>query len=317
MESKVMESKVEKLIIIGSGPAGLTAAIYASRANLQPIVIEGKNPGGQLMSTTYIENWPGIQSILGPELMMRMRAHATHFNTRFIAQEVAAVDFSKTPFTISTTQQQLKSHTVIVATGAVPKKLNCPGQDMYWGKGVTTCAVCDGSLYKDKKIIIVGGGDTAMEDALFLSKFTNDVTIVHILEKLTASHIMQQRVLKTPSIKILYTSTISEIKGDGSRATHAVVTNTKNSKKTELEADGIFIAIGLMPTTSLFAKHLELTPYGHIALKPEISATATSVPGIFAAGDVADSRYRQAVTSAGTGCMAALDVERYLQKTGI
>jgi len=298
------------LIIIGSGPSGLTAGIYASRANLKPLIIEGKEPGGQLMGTTYVENWPGEKSILGPKLMMNMKDHAKHFGSEFLADKITKVDFSKKPFTLWTEQgKELQADAVIVATGAVPNRLKCPGEDEYWGKGVTTCAVCDGAFYPDKEVIIVGGGDTAMEDASFMTKFTKKITIVHILDQLTASKPMQKRVLDNPDINIIYNSTVSEIKGDGNHVTSAIITNQKTGETKELKTDAIFIAIGMHPNTKYLENQIELDKFGYVNVT---NHTRTSVEGVFAAGDVADYRYRQAITSAGSGCMAALDAERYL-----
>jgi thioredoxin reductase (NADPH) len=306
---------VEKLIIIGSGPAGLTAGIYASRANLAPLIIEGKNPGGQLMNTSHVENWPGHKSILGPNLMMNIRDHAKHFGCRFVSHEIVKVDFSQRPFTLWTNRdKELKAHSIIIATGASPNKLNVPGEAEYWGKGVTTCAVCDGAFYPDKNVVIVGGGDTAMEDASFMLKFTKKITIIQILDKLTASHAMQQRVLNNPDIKIIYNSTVTEFKGNGSHVTSVIVKNNKTGAVEEMPFDGAFLAVGLKPNTQPFKGHIELNDWGFINVK---NHTQTSVPGIFAAGDVEDYRYRQAITSAGSGCMAALDVEKYLSEHGI
>ncbi|MCX5922559.1 MAG: thioredoxin-disulfide reductase [Candidatus Dependentiae bacterium] len=306
-----MNDTIHPLIIIGSGPAGLTAGVYASRANLKPLILEGKSPGGQLMGTTHIENWPGNISILGPTLMMNMRAHAKHFGSSFLAEEVVKVDFSSQPFTLWTHRnKELKAHAVIIATGAIPNKLGCPGEAEYWGKGVTTCAVCDGAFYPDKEIIIVGGGDTAMEDASFMTKFTQKITIVHIHDKLTASAAMQKRVLENPNIKIIYNSTVTEFKGNGDHVTHAVVTNQKTGEIQTLNADGAFLAIGGRPGTAPFQGQIDLNQWGYINVT---NNTNTSVPGVFAAGDAEDYRYKQAITSAGSGCMAALDAERYLE----
>ena len=306
-------SAVHKLIIIGSGPAGLTAGIYAARANLEPLIIDGKTPGGQLMGTTVVENWPGEKSILGPKLMMNMREHAQHFGCQFLDGEVTKVDFTKKPFLLWTDRgTELQAHAVIIATGADPKKLGCPGEKEYWGKGVTTCAVCDGAFYPDKRVIIVGGGDTAMEDASFMTKFTDKITIVQNQDALTASHVMQKRVLEKPSITILYSSTITKIQGDGSHITHAEVTDLKTKKKQLLEVDGIFLAIGLQPSSEAFKDQVELEKWGYIRVE---NHTRTSIEGIFVAGDVADWRYRQAITSAATGCKAALDAERYLKNS--
>ena len=301
---------IEKLIIIGSGPAGLTAGIYASRANLKPLIIEGKAPGGQLMGTYLIENWPGNQSILGPTLMMQMRDHAKHFGSRFVGDEVAKVDFSQRPFTVWTSRgKELKAHAIIIATGAIPNRLNVPGENEYWGKGVTTCAVCDGAFYPDKKVVIVGGGDTAMEDASFMTKFTNKITIIQIEEKLTASAAMQQRVLENPNINIIYNSTVTEFKGDGTHVTSIMVHNKKTGQTEQMAVDGTFLAVGLRPSTVPFQGQIALNKWGYIEVT---NHTQTSVEGIFAAGDAQDYRYRQAITSAGSGCMAALDAEKYL-----
>lgn len=305
-----MNNNIRKLIIVGTGPAGLTAAIYAARSNLQPLAIEGTTPGGQLMGTSFIENWPGQKSILGPKLMMDIQEHAKHFGTEFLSEDIVKVDFSQKPFSLWTNRNtKLKAHAVIIATGARPNRLGCPGEDEYWGKGVTTCAVCDGAFYPDKNVMIVGGGDTAMEDASFLKKFTNKITIVQNLDKLTASHAMQQRVINDPNIKIVYNSTITEMRGDGKQVTGATITNQKTGEKTDIDLDGIFIAIGLTPNTKPFEGQIALDDYNYIEVG---NHTRTSVEGVFAAGDVYDYRYKQAIVAAGSGCKAALDAERYL-----
>jgi thioredoxin reductase (NADPH) len=301
----------EQLVIIGSGPAGLTAAIYAARSGLHPLVIEGSTPGGQLMSTSFVENWPGETSILGSTLMMNMRKHAAHFGARFLSQEITEVNIRQKPFQLITHKAlTLETQTLIIATGAISRRLHIPGESEYWAKGVSTCAVCDGPFFKDLPIVIVGGGDTALENALFMANYTNNITIVHILPKLTASKIMQDRVLQNEHIKIIYNSTVTQIMGDGTQVTSVLIVNQITGDLQTLETRGLFIAIGLLPVTSLFTNQLELTDYKFIALKGH---TQTSVPGVFAAGDVADWRYRQAITSAGTGCMAALDAQRYLE----
>jgi len=306
------EGTIENLVIIGSGPAGLTAGIYASRANLNPLIIEGTSPGGQLMGTTHVENWPGEKSILGPELMMNIRDHAKHFGTRFMSREIVKADLSTKPFTLTTNKnQEIKTHALIIATGSTPRRLNVPGESEYWGKGVTTCAVCDGAFYPGKQVIIVGGGDTAMEDASFMTKFTDKITLVHILDKLTASYPLQQRVLADPRIKIIYNSSVSLIEGDGSHVTHATITNQKTGTQEKVETGAVFIAIGLTPNSAPFQGQLKLNNYGYIE---KTDSVLTSVPGVFVAGDVADFKYRQAIASAGTGCMAALEAERYLHK---
>lgn len=309
---KIMTNKLEKLIIIGSGPAGLTAAIYAARAGLQPLVIEGKNPGGQLMGTSMVENWPGETSIMGPKLMANMREHAAHFGTRFLSEELVDVDTTHTPFTLTTHKKtELKARSIIITTGATPRRIGCPGEDEYWGKGVTTCAVCDGAFYKDRPVVIVGGGDTAMEDASFMTNFTQDITIVHILDKLTASQAMQEKVITNPSIKIIYESTVSKIMGNGDHVTTLEIVNKKTGEISTLSTDAVFVAVGLTPNTGIFKNKLALTDYGYLVVN---DFTKTSCEGVFTAGDVADPRYRQAITSAGTGCMAALDAEKYLKK---
>ena len=298
------------LIIIGSGPAGLTAAVYAARAFLKPLVIEGPNPGGQLMGTTAVENWPGEKSIMGPQLMMNMKEHAKHFDAQFIANSVTKVNFTQSPFTITTNKETFKTNSVIIAAGASPNKLGCPGEEEYWGKGVTTCAVCDGAFYPDKTVIVVGGGDTAMEDASFMTKYTDKITIVHILDKLTASPAMQQRVIDNPKITIIYSSTITEINGDGSHISEVEITNQKTKEKTILKTDVIFLAIGQKPNTQLFKDQLKMDKMGYLELKDK---TKSSVEGVFIAGDIADYRYKQAIVSSGSGCMAALDTQRYLE----
>lgn len=308
-------SKVHKLVIIGSGPAGLTAGIYASRASLEPIIVEGLKPGGQLMGTTKVENWPGNSSIMGPQLMQNMRDHAIAAGCKFHTGDIESVDFSKTPFSLTTTKKEvISAHAVIIATGATPKRLGVPGEDMYWGKGVTTCTVCDGAFYKDQPVVIVGGGDSAMEGASFMTNFTKDITIIQIHDKLSASVAMQERVLKNPTIKIIYSSSVTEIKGDGQKPTHVVVKNNLTGTTQDLRTDAIFVSIGLSPNVAAFKDQIELLKSGHIKL---MKHTQTSITGVFAAGDVADFIYRQAVTSAGDGCMAALDAERYLKSIGI
>jgi thioredoxin reductase (NADPH) len=305
----------ENLIIIGSGPAGLTAAIYASRAGLDPLVIEGSNPGGQLMNTSFVENWPGEIRILGSKLMENMRNHALHFNTRFLEETISEVKFNaKSNLLITNTSKRIKTKSLIIASGATHRRLNCPGEKEYWGKGVTTCAVCDGAFYKNRPVVIVGGGDTAMEDASFMTNFTDQITIIHILDQLTASKAMQDRVINNPKIKIIYQSTVTQIIGDGQHVTSVEITHQETGKKTELKTDVVFVAIGLSPNTSIFKDQLKLEKSGHIAVN---NFTKTSIEGVFAAGDVIDPCYRQAITSAGFGCMAALDAEKYLKKIGI
>jgi len=302
----------EKTIIIGSGPAGLTAGMYSARAQLQPLIFEGSTPGGQLMGTTYVDNWPSIPHILGPELMMQMKQQTHTLGARFAARTITRVDFSQDTFVLwDNKNTEYHAHSVIITTGATPKRLGCAGEDTYWGKGVTTCAVCDGAFYKNKPVVIVGGGDTAMENASFMTNFTNDITIIHILDTLTASKAMQERVLNNPSIKIRYMNTVGSIEGNGTHVTGITLTNKVTGETSSVATDAIFIAIGSTPNTAPFKGHIELDNYGYIVLK---QFTQTSVKGVFAAGDVTDYRYRQAIASAGTGCMAALDAERFLKE---
>lgn len=310
-----MNNHTYKLVIVGSGPAGLTAAIYAGRSRLNPLVIDGDDPGGQLMGTSVVENWPGEKVILGPKLMINMREQAEINGATFMEGSLIKVDFSQRPFQLWTSHnKQLSAHSVIIATGASPKKIGCPGEKEYWGKGVTTCAVCDGNFYQDKKVLVVGGGDTAMENASFLTKFTSDITIIHILDKLTAAAAMQEKVIHDPNIKIIYNSTLSNIAGDSSHVTGATIINQKTKAETTIAADGIFVSIGLTPNTAIFKNQLELNSYGFLKVTDN---TKTSIDGVFAAGDVFDSRYRQAVVAAGNGCKASLDAEDYLKKNSL
>jgi len=306
-------NKTENLVIIGSGPAGLTAGIYSSRADLKPLIIDGEKPGGQLMGTTTVENWPGEKSILGPVLMQNIRQQAKKLGCRFLPEIVTDIDTSKKPFTITTNKKTtIKAYAIILASGASHRKVGCPGEDEYWGKGVTTCAVCDAAFYRNKKVVILGGGDTAMEEASFLHKFTKDITVIHIEDKLTASVPLQKRVLGNPDIKIIYNSTITAFKGNGDHLQEVEVTNQKTDEKQVLKADGAFIAIGFRPNTDFVKGKIDLYDNGYVMIKGGKDHSRTSVEGIFAAGDIADPFYRQAITSSGAGCMAALDAERYL-----
>jgi len=305
-----MQNKIHNLIIIGSGPAGLTAGIYSARSNLEPLIIEGANPGGQLMGTSFVENWPGEKSILGPDLINNISNQALSLGCCFLSETITKVDFSKKPFTLWTNKdKELKSRSVIIATGSAYKKLNCKGEAQYWGKGVTTCATCDGAFYKNRPVIIVGGGDSAMEEAHFMTKFTDQITVIHILDKLTASPAMQKKVLGDPRITLIYNSTITEITGDGNHINQVVIMNQKTHELSTLRTDVVFVAIGLTPNSGIFQNQIEIAKSGHIVTK---DGTQTSITGIFAAGDIVDYKYRQAITSAGTGCSAALDAERYL-----
>ena len=305
-----MSNDVKDVIIIGSGPAGLTAAVYAGRANLKPLMIEGFEAGGQLMQTTDVENYPGfIDGIMGPELMERMRKQAARFDTEFVTDDVTSVDFSKQPFTINTANETYRARSVIISTGAKAKMLGVPGEKELLGHGLSTCATCDGFFFKDQELLIVGGGDTAMEEAIFLTKFASKVTVVHRRDELRASKIMQQRAIDNPKIEFIWDTVITELVGDG-KVTGAKTKNVKTGEESVVEAGGVFVAIGHTPNTSLFTDQLELDG-GYIKIAGDTSET--TVPGVFAAGDVVDFRYRQAVTAAGMGCEAAIDAERWLE----
>lgn len=307
-------TKHNTLIIIGSGPAGLTAGIYAARARLNPLIIQGKKPGGQLMGTSYVNNWPGNINILGPDLMTNIQNHAVQAGCELLPETVIKTDLSKKPFTLWTHRgKELTSDALIIATGSVHRSLNCPGEAEYWGKGVTTCAVCDAALYPEKPVVIVGGGDTAMEYMIALSKYTTNITLIHILDHLTASATLQQKLSNYPYVNIIYNSTVTEIKGNDGHVTSVVIMNQITHEQKQLVTDGVFLAIGLNPNTSMVKDQLELDPLGYIKVTDH---THTSIKGVFAAGDVVDPRYRQAITSAGSGCMAALDAERYLIEHG-
>ncbi|MEA2477513.1 MAG: thioredoxin reductase [Actinomycetota bacterium] len=298
------------VVIIGSGPAGLTAAVYTARANLNPLLIEGVEAGGQLMLTTDVENYPGfIDGIMGPDLMERMRKQAGRFGTEFLTDNVRSVDLSTTPFTIETGDQTIRAATVIVSTGAKAKMLDVPGERQLLGHGVSTCATCDGFFFKDQKLLVVGGGDSAIEEATFLTKFASQVTIVHRRDSLRASKIMQDRAFANDKVDFIWDSVITNVNGNG-KVESATVENLRTGAKQEVPAGGIFVAIGHTPNTSLFEGQLELSG-GYIVTHGE--GTQTSVPGVFAAGDVVDFRYRQAITAAGMGCMAAIDAERYIE----
>lgn len=306
-----LKNTQHQIIIIGSGPAGLTAGIYAARARLAPLIIEGPNPGGQLMGTSLVENWPGEKAILGSDLIFKLKEHARHAGCAFLDQSVKSIDVSRKPFVVTTHRgNAFNASALIICSGASPRRLGCPGEDTYWGRGITTCAVCDAALYKDKKVIVVGGGDTAMESVISLSQYTKDIVLVQILDHLSASAAMQERFRALPYVKTILESTITAVEGNGTTLNRVIIRQVRTGVERVVAADGLFLAIGNQPNTQFLASLLQLDEYGDIQT---FNGTQTSVEGIFAAGDVMDGRYRQAITSAGTGCMAALDAERYLR----
>ncbi len=301
----------ERLVIIGSGPAGYTAALYAARANLKPLLVEGLQPGGQLTITTEVENYPGFpEAILGPELMERMKKQAERFGTRFEASEVTRVDLSKRPFQLWIDDRLVTADTVIVATGASAKWLGIPSEKKYQGRGVSACATCDGFFFRGVEVAVVGGGDTAMEESNFLSKFATKVHVLVRRDELRASKIMAERARKNPKIQIQPSVVVDEILGDEKAVTGVRLKSTKDGSRRDLPLKGVFMGIGHEPNTRIFRGQLEMNDVGYIVVK--CPSTATSVPGVFAAGDVADPSYRQAVTAAGSGCQAAIDAERFL-----
>ncbi|TYO98492.1 thioredoxin reductase (NADPH) [Geothermobacter ehrlichii] len=300
-----------RTIVLGSGPAGLTAAIYAARAQLEPLVITGQQPGGQLTGTTEIENFPGFpEGIDGNELMDRMRRQAERFGACFFDGSASPVELDRHPFRIHFEDRSATCDSLIVATGATPRQLGLPGEVELYGRGVSVCATCDGFFYRGKRVVVVGGGDTAMEDAVFLTRFAEKVTVVHRRDSLRASPPMQKRALDNPKIDFIWNCTVRRILTDAGGVTGIRIKNLQTDEETELACDGLFVAIGHDPNTGLFRDQLELTPDGFIVTT---DGCQTSVPGVFAAGDVQDAHFRQAITAAGTGCQAAMQAERFLE----
>jgi thioredoxin reductase (NADPH) len=305
-------TEVRELIIVGSGPAGLTAALYAARADLRPIVIEGAEAGGQLMLTTDVENYPGFpDGILGPELMMKFREQAERFGAEFVTADVDRVDLSASPFGAWVGSTEYRSEALIISTGASARMLGLPSEARLLGHGVSTCATCDGFFFREKDIAVVGGGDSAIEEALFLTKFANEVTVIHRRDELRASKIMQDRAFANPKIAFKWNSIVTDVGGDGT-VDVVRLRDTLTDDASDLDVGGLFVAIGHDPNTKLFEGQVDLDENGYVVL-PQAGSTRTSVEGVFAAGDVADHVFRQAVTAAGTGCMAAIEAERWIE----
>jgi thioredoxin reductase (NADPH) len=308
-----------RLIIIGSGPAGYTAAVYAARANLKPVLITGVEQGGQLMTTTDVDNWPGdVEGLQGPALMERMRQHAERFDTRVIFDHINTVDFKRRPFRLKGDSGEYTADAIIIATGASARYLGLPSEEAFKGKGVSACATCDGFFYRGKRVAVIGGGNTAVEEALYLANIAEHVTVVHRRDKFRSEKILADKLFekeKAGKVTILWNHTLDEVLGDDSGVTGMRIVSVQDGSKREIELAGVFIAIGHTPNTAIFEGQLDMAG-GYIKVKngSEGNATATSVPGVFAAGDVMDHVYRQAITSAGTGCMAALDAEKYLDQ---
>lgn len=306
-------NKLYGVIIIGSGPAGYTAAIYAARSSLSVLMFQGYQPGGQLTLTSEVENYPGFEEgILGPEMMEKFEQQAQRFGAELVPEDVIAVNFSQRPFVVTTDSGDYQAETVIIATGASAKWLGLTSEKRLQGRGVSACATCDGFFFKNKDVVVIGGGDTAMEEATFLTRYANHVTLIHRRDSFRASKIMQDRARKNPKISFLMDSEVTEIIGDDI-VTSVQVRNLKTGEETMLETGGVFLAIGHQPNTALFKGLIDMDQAGYIV---PVEHTMTNIPGVFAAGDVTDHRYRQAVTAAGDGCRAAIDVERWLETQG-
>lgn len=315
MTEQNTDQKVENVIIIGSGPAGYTSAIYTGRANLEPLMFEGYFSGGQLMLTTEVENYPGFpEGVMGPDFMMDLRKQSERFGTRIVTKDVTAVDLTQRPFKVEVENDVYYAHSVIISTGASAKLLGLESEKRLMGHGVSTCATCDGAFFRNKAVAIVGGGDSAMEEANFLTRFANKVYVIHRRDTLRASKIMQDRAMNNPKIEFLWNSAIDEIVGEN-KVSSIKLRNLKTNEVSDLELDGVFVAIGHTPNTWLFKDVLDMDEVGY--LKVDYPSSRTNIPGVFAAGDVHDPIYRQAITAAGAGCRAAIDAERYLEEHGV
>ncbi|MFN3713227.1 MAG: thioredoxin-disulfide reductase [Alcanivoracaceae bacterium] len=303
-----------RLIILGSGPAGFSAAVYAARANLKPVVITGIQPGGQLTTTTEVDNWPGdVEGLTGPDLMVRMQQHAERFNTEILFDHINQVDLGQRPFLLVGDNGSYSCDALIIATGASAKYLGLPSEEAFKGKGVSACATCDGFFYRSQKVAVLGGGNTAVEEALYLSNIAAEVTLIHRRDKLRSEKILQDKLLAKDNIRVIWNHNLEEVLGDDSGVTGVRIRSTENDSTQELDVQGVFVAIGHQPNTAIFEGQLEMKDgYLKVRSGTEGNATATNISGVFAAGDVADHVYRQAITSAGAGCMAALDAEKYL-----
>lgn len=312
-----MSTDIENVLIVGTGCSGLTAAIYTARANLNPLVLEGNLPGGQLTQTSEVENFPGFpEGIDGFMLMDNLRKQATRFGTRFEQSQIESVDFSRTPYTLKSGSREYKAHSVIISTGASPRLLGVPGEkEMFGGKGVTTCATCDGAFYRDMDVVVIGGGDTACEEALFLTRFCRKITLIHRRDELRASKIMAERTLAHEKIEMAWDTVVEEIAADDTGNVSGIrLKNRKSGEESELSCKGVFIAIGHLPNTGPFADSIKLDENGYFV--PESgSQVKTNIPGVYVSGDCADHVYRQAITAAGMGCQAAVEAERYLAET--